>query len=195
MRWPRCWAWRAWPPSCTSPGWRRCSNRTRPSASRTAIAARLRDPVNALLFVRLCLAGQGVDGGVVVGRLRPPARVLSSPAIRSPVAGPGLGGGVPPADRGDSVVLTLINNGEVASKDFIRRAGGIALTDAGRKATIAGFERRYGHPRDASDFRLSNQLPADSRSSGSAAEPRAARRDRGVSEFLHEMKRPKAEGR
>ncbi len=43
---------------------------------------------------------------------------------------------------GDSVVLTLINNGEVAPKDFIRRAGGIALTDAGRKATIAGFERR-----------------------------------------------------
>jgi len=43
---------------------------------------------------------------------------------------------------GDSVVLTLINNGEVSPKDFIRRAGGIALTPAGRKSVIAGFERR-----------------------------------------------------
>ena len=43
---------------------------------------------------------------------------------------------------GDSVVLMLINNGEVAPKDFIRRAGGIALTQTGRKAVMAGFERR-----------------------------------------------------
>jgi CRISP-associated protein Cas1 len=43
---------------------------------------------------------------------------------------------------GDSVVLTLINNGEVSPKDFIRRAGGIALTQPGRKTVIAGFERR-----------------------------------------------------
>jgi len=43
---------------------------------------------------------------------------------------------------GDSVVLTLINNGEVTPKSFIRRAGGVALTDAGRRAVIAAFERR-----------------------------------------------------
>ena len=43
---------------------------------------------------------------------------------------------------GDSVVLTLINNGEVSPTDFIRRAGGIALTQPGRKAVMAGFERR-----------------------------------------------------
>ncbi len=42
----------------------------------------------------------------------------------------------------DSVVLTLINNGEVAPASFLRRAGAIALTDAGRKAVIAAFERR-----------------------------------------------------
>ena len=42
----------------------------------------------------------------------------------------------------DSVVLMLVNNGEVAPNDFIRRAGGVALTPAGRKAVIAGFERR-----------------------------------------------------
>lgn len=43
---------------------------------------------------------------------------------------------------GDSVVLTLINNGEVTPSSFVRRAGAVALTDAGRRAVIAAFERR-----------------------------------------------------
>jgi CRISP-associated protein Cas1 len=43
---------------------------------------------------------------------------------------------------GDSVVLTLINNEEVSPKSFISRAGSVALTDTGRKAVIAAFERR-----------------------------------------------------
>ena len=42
----------------------------------------------------------------------------------------------------DSVVLTLVNNGEVTESSFLRRAGGVAMTDAGRKAVIAAFERR-----------------------------------------------------
>ncbi|MBX3452706.1 MAG: CRISPR-associated endonuclease Cas1 [Planctomycetaceae bacterium] len=42
----------------------------------------------------------------------------------------------------DSVVLTLVNNEEVSARSFISRAGSVALTDAGRKAVIAGFERR-----------------------------------------------------
>jgi CRISPR-associated protein Cas4 len=42
----------------------------------------------------------------------------------------------------DSTVLTLVNNGEVTPGDFVRRAGGVALTDAGRRAVIAAFERR-----------------------------------------------------
>lgn len=42
----------------------------------------------------------------------------------------------------DSTVLTLINNGEVSGGSFIRRAGAVALTDAGRRAVLAAFERR-----------------------------------------------------
>lgn len=42
----------------------------------------------------------------------------------------------------DSTVLTLINNGEVTESSFIRRAGAVALTTAGRRAVMAGFERR-----------------------------------------------------
>jgi CRISPR-associated protein Cas1 len=42
----------------------------------------------------------------------------------------------------DSVVLTLVNNGEVSPTSFLRRAGAVVLTDAGRRAVIAAFERR-----------------------------------------------------
>ncbi len=43
---------------------------------------------------------------------------------------------------GDSVVLTLINKGEVDAKDFLHRAGAVALTDRGRKRVLAAYERR-----------------------------------------------------
>jgi CRISP-associated protein Cas1 len=42
----------------------------------------------------------------------------------------------------DSVVLTLVNNGEVSAGSFLRRGGGVVLTDAGRRAVIAAYERR-----------------------------------------------------
>lgn len=43
---------------------------------------------------------------------------------------------------GDSVVLQVLNNGEVGPRDFLVRAGGVALTSAGRRAVLAGYERR-----------------------------------------------------
>ena len=43
---------------------------------------------------------------------------------------------------GESVVLTVINNGEVAPQDFTVRAGGVALTAGGRRAVVAAYERR-----------------------------------------------------
>jgi CRISPR-associated protein Cas1 len=42
----------------------------------------------------------------------------------------------------DSVVLSLINNGELRPSDFVARAGAVALTDAGRRRVIEAFERR-----------------------------------------------------
>jgi CRISPR-associated protein Cas1 len=42
----------------------------------------------------------------------------------------------------DSVVISLINNGELRPSDFIARAGAVALTDPGRKRVIEAFERR-----------------------------------------------------
>jgi len=43
---------------------------------------------------------------------------------------------------GDSVTLSVFNQGEVSEKDFVRRARGVALSPAGRRAVIAAYERR-----------------------------------------------------
>lgn len=43
---------------------------------------------------------------------------------------------------GDSVVINLINNGEVRPSDFTVRGSGVALTPNGRKTVIASYERR-----------------------------------------------------
>jgi CRISPR-associated protein Cas1 len=42
----------------------------------------------------------------------------------------------------DSVVIGLINNKELCEKDFVHRAGAVAITPEARKIVIAGFERR-----------------------------------------------------
>jgi len=42
----------------------------------------------------------------------------------------------------DSVVINLINNGELRKSDFISRAGAVGLTSDGRKRVIENYERR-----------------------------------------------------
>jgi CRISPR-associated protein Cas1 len=42
----------------------------------------------------------------------------------------------------DSVCLSLFNQGELTAQDFVKRARGMALTPGGRRAVLAGFERR-----------------------------------------------------
>lgn len=42
----------------------------------------------------------------------------------------------------DSTVITVINNGEIGTDDFVYAAGACALKDAARKRFIAAFERR-----------------------------------------------------
>ena len=42
----------------------------------------------------------------------------------------------------DSTVLTLINNREMSSSDFLVRAGAVTLTADGRKTAIRAWERR-----------------------------------------------------
>lgn len=42
----------------------------------------------------------------------------------------------------DSVVVSVLNNGEIGPRDFIRRGGAVALTSDGRKAVLKAYERR-----------------------------------------------------
>lgn len=42
----------------------------------------------------------------------------------------------------ESVVINLINNGEVGSSSFVVRAGGVTLTREGRKTVLRAYERR-----------------------------------------------------
>lgn len=42
----------------------------------------------------------------------------------------------------ESVVINLINNGEMGPADFVVRAAGVTLTTSGRKAVLSAYERR-----------------------------------------------------
>ncbi|MFF0147012.1 CRISPR-associated protein Cas1 [Amycolatopsis sulphurea] len=42
----------------------------------------------------------------------------------------------------DSVVISLLNNGEITSSDFLRRAGAVSLTANGRRTVLRAYERR-----------------------------------------------------
>lgn len=42
----------------------------------------------------------------------------------------------------ESVVLGVLNNGEVSEDDFLRRGIGVALTDTGARAVLRSYERR-----------------------------------------------------
>lgn len=42
----------------------------------------------------------------------------------------------------ESVTINLINNGEVSDHDFLVRAGGVTLTQSGRKTVLSAYERR-----------------------------------------------------
>lgn len=99
------------------------------------------DPVNALLsFVYSLLVKQLTIVLNAVG-LDPFLGFLHRPRYGRPSLALDLAEEFRPL-VGDSVVLTLINNEEVNPKSFVSRAGSVALTESGRKAVIAGFERR-----------------------------------------------------
>ncbi|MHB8898923.1 MAG: CRISPR-associated endonuclease Cas4g/Cas1g [Thermoguttaceae bacterium] len=100
-----------------------------------------RDPVNALLSFVYALLVKELTVALVSTGFDPMLGFYHRPRYGRPSLALDLAEEFRPL-LGDSVVLMLINNGEVAPNDFIRRAGGIALTDAGRKAVIASFERR-----------------------------------------------------
>jgi CRISPR-associated protein Cas1 len=100
-----------------------------------------RDPVNALLsFIYAMLLKDLVATLVGVG-LDPYLGFYHQPRYGRPALALDLMEEFRPLVA-DSVVINLINNGEVRPADFITRAGACALTPHGRKQVLEGYERR-----------------------------------------------------
>lgn len=100
-----------------------------------------RDPINCLLsFVYSLLVKDLVATCIGVG-LDPYIGVLHSTRFGRPSLTLDLQEEFRPL-IGDSVVIQVLNNGEIGDKDFVLRSRGVMLTTEGRRAVIAAYERR-----------------------------------------------------
>lgn len=99
------------------------------------------DPVNCLLSFVYALLLKDLVATCVGVSLDPYIGVFHRPRFGRPALALDLAEEFRPL-IGDSVVVNLINNGEVKGSDFTTRAGGVSLTDDGRKAVLSAYERR-----------------------------------------------------
>lgn len=99
------------------------------------------DPVNALLSFCYAMLIKDCTVALLAAGLDPYVGLYHQPRFGRPALALDLAEEFRPL-VGDSVVLTLVNNGEVSAGDFVARAGGVALTSAGRRRVIACYERR-----------------------------------------------------
>lgn len=99
------------------------------------------DPVNAILsFLYSVLARQAMTTVSMVG-LDPYLGYLHMPKYGKPALALDMIEEFRPIIA-DSVCITLINNGEIATSDVIRTNFGVNLTDRGRRTVINAYERR-----------------------------------------------------
>lgn len=100
-----------------------------------------RDPVNALLsFLYALLIKDALVAVSAVG-LDPYLGLYHAPKYGKPALALDLVEEFRPLIA-DSTVLSLVNGAEIQPKDFIRRAGAVALTETGRKKLLNAYERR-----------------------------------------------------
>jgi CRISP-associated protein Cas1 len=100
-----------------------------------------RDPVNAVLSFVYALLVKDVTAATLAAGLDPYVGVYHRPGFGRPALALDMAEEFRPL-VGDSTVMTVINNGEIVVGDFIKRAGGVSLTDRGRRKVIAAYERR-----------------------------------------------------
>lgn len=99
------------------------------------------DPVNALLCFCYALLTKDLVAACLGVGLDPYLGVLHSPRYGRPALALDLLEEFR-ALVGDSVVLQVLNNGEVGPSDFVRRNAGCQLTQNARRKVIAAYERR-----------------------------------------------------
>lgn len=100
-----------------------------------------KDPVNALLSFVYALLVKDVTAAALAAGLDPHIGLYHRPGFGRPALALDLAEEFRPL-IGDSTVMMAINNGEITEEDFLSRAGGISLTDKGRRKAIAAYERR-----------------------------------------------------
>jgi CRISPR-associated protein Cas1 len=102
------------------------------------------DPVNAMLSFLYALLVKDVTVTLTRVGFDPYLGVYHRPRYGRPALALDLAEEFRPL-LADSTVVQLINNGEVRSSHFTRRAGGCQLERDGRSAVIAAYERRMSH--------------------------------------------------
>ncbi len=109
-----------------------------------------RDPVNALLSLLYSMLAKEMLVALIGVGFDPYQGFYHQPRYGRPALALDLMEEFRPLVA-DSVVIGLVNNGEVRQSDFIERAGSVALTDGGRRRVLEAFERRLDtlvtHPR------------------------------------------------
>jgi CRISPR-associated protein Cas1 len=100
-----------------------------------------KDPVNALLSYAYSLLAKDVVVVLLSVGFDPYLGYFHEPRYGRPALALDLMEEFRPIIA-DSIVLSVINQGEVDIHDFVRRGGGVALTPAGRKRFLAAYERR-----------------------------------------------------
>lgn len=100
-----------------------------------------RDPINCLLSFCYSLLVKDLVAVCIGVGLDPYIGVLHSTRFGRPSLALDLQEEFRPL-IGDSVVLQVLNNGEIGERDFVIRSRGVMLTTEGRKAVISAYERR-----------------------------------------------------
>jgi CRISPR-associated protein Cas1 len=99
------------------------------------------DPINCLLSFCYGLLVKDLTAGCYAVGFDPYLGFFHRPRFGRPALALDLAEEFRPL-IGESVVINVINNGEIRPSDFTVRAGGVALTADGRKAVLRAYERR-----------------------------------------------------
>lgn len=102
------------------------------------------DPVNALLSFGYSLLVKDLTVTALAVGFDPYFGLYHRPRFGRPALALDLAEEFRPLVA-ESMVLQVVNNGEVTERDFVTRAGGCQLDKAGRRAVLRAYERRMSH--------------------------------------------------
>jgi len=102
------------------------------------------DPVNALLSLAYAMLTRHVTVALATVGLDPYRGFLHAPRYGRPSLALDIMEPFRPIIA-DSVVLSVVNTGEVSPRDFVSAPTGTSLTPPGRRRFVSAFERRLSH--------------------------------------------------